>query len=545
MKYTNRSKLYMSIIAGLVILVLTGCSTAAALSGVNNFLKSPQQPSNLAQPAQQVIESSPVITVEGGVLPLENTLEQIYTKVNPGVVNIRVVQKVSSQDLGSLQIPNFPFFSLPQGDEQSPEQYQSGLGSGFVWDEQGHIITNNHVIDGADKIEVTFNDGTIVQAELIGTDPDSDLSVLKVDLPDGILPLQLTDSSSLKVGQLAVAIGNPFGLEGTMTVGIISALGRSLPASEGLGPVYTIPDIIQTDAPINPGNSGGVLVDDQGNVIGVTAAIESPVRANAGIGFAIPSAIVQKVVPALISDGHFDHAWLGISGTTLIPDLSTAMDLDSSQRGVLVIDVMPNSPAEKSGLQGSSRQIELEGTQTRVGGDVIVSIDDQPLNAMDDLIAYLVGKTEVGQHVNLTILRDGKEKTLEITLAARPSNDENSESLTGSMKGAHLGIFGLDMNEAIAQTMDLPQNTQGVLVEQVEVGSPADDAGIKGSYKPFTIEDQEIYVGGDVITSIDNQSITGIKDLQNILSNMEPGDKVSLTILRDGQQIKVPVTLGE
>jgi S1-C subfamily serine protease len=453
------------------------------------------------------------------------------------------------------QNPHMPFFSLPEGQGQSPEQYQSGLGSGFVWDQQGHIITNNHVIDGADQINVNFSDGTSLQAELVGADPDSDLAVLKVDLPAGVEPLQLADSNTIKVGQLAIAIGNPFGLSGTMTMGIVSALGRSLPANEGLGPSYTIPDIIQTDAPINPGNSGGVLVDDQGHVIGVTAAIQSQVGQNAGIGFAIPSAIVQKVVPVLISDGNFKHAWLGISGTSLVPEFSTAMDLDINQRGVLVIDVMPNSPAEQAGLQSSADQIEIDGRQVPVGGDVIVAINGQPLLDMDALIAYLVGKTEVGQQVNLTILRAGKQETISVTLMARPGVEESAleestlEESTPSQprttQGARLGIYGLDLNETIAQAMDLPSDTQGVLVEQVEAGGAADNAGIQGSDKPFTYEGQEIHVGGDVITAIDGHSLTGIQELRTILSQMEPGQDVSFSIIRDAKVIEVPVTLGQ
>jgi serine protease Do len=536
-----QKKVFMGVLAGLTIILMTSCSAIPAISGVNTLLNTHQSSETVKSVAAPAVE----VPTGEGILALEGTLEQIYQQVNPAVVNIRVVQKVSAEDLGDLQVPGFPFFSLPQDQDQSPEQYQSGLGSGFIWDAQGHVVTNNHVVESADKIEVTFNDGTILPAELVGTDPDSDLAVLKVDLPAGISPLQLADSDALKVGQLAIAIGNPFGLEGTMTVGVVSALGRSLPTSEGLGPTYTIPDIIQTDAPINPGNSGGVLVDDQGKVIGVTSAIESSVGQNAGIGFAIPSAIVQKVVPVLISDGHFDHAWLGISGTTLIPDLATAMNLDSTQRGVLVIDVMPNSPAEQAGLLGSSRQIQIEGSQVRVGGDVIVAIDGQPLREMDDLIAYLAGKTEVGQKVEMTILRDGKERILSVTLAARPSTEESTQAQSSTTQGAHLGIYGMDMNETIAQAMDLPEATQGVLVEQVEVGSPADEAGIQGSYKPFNLDGQDIYVGGDVITAVDGQAVTGIQELRAMLSQMDAGQEVSLSILRNGKDIEVSVTLGQ
>jgi 2-alkenal reductase len=226
------------------------------------------------------------------------------------------------------------------------------------------------------------------------------------------------------VGQLAIAIGDPFGLEGTMTMGIISALGRSLPvASSEVGQAqYTIPDIIQTDAPINPGNSGGVLVDDQGHVIGVTAAIESPVRANAGIGFAIPSAIVERVVPSLVQDGTYVHPWLGISGGTLTTEIASAMSLDPEQRGVLIARVTPGGPADVAGLRGSDRQVQIEGQNVDVGGDVIVSVDGQTLSRFEDLVTYLVRNTDVGQTLDLQVLRDGQTRHVKLTLAARPGN---------------------------------------------------------------------------------------------------------------------------
>ena len=532
-------KLISFFLAASLLLVLSGCSVMPMFAGINQLQDTPQKTQEVAQDTTVTDINTPSTE---DILAIEGTLEKIYQEVNPSVVNIRVVQKITAEDMNGLQIPEIPFFSLPQGQEQNPEQYQSGLGSGFVWDQQGHIVTNNHVIDQADKIEVTFSDGTIEPAELVGTDPDSDLAVLEVKMPDGITPLQLADSNTLKVGQFAIAIGNPFGLSGTMTVGIVSALGRSLPLNEELGVNYTIPDIIQTDAPINPGNSGGVLVNDLGFVIGVTAAIESPVGANAGIGFAIPSAIVSRVVPALIKDGHYDHSWLGISGTSLVPDLATAMNLESTQRGALVIDVMPNSPAEAAGLKGSDRQIEIEGTQVRVGGDVITAIDTQPINEMDDLMAFLAGKTEVGQEVSLTIIRNGKEKEISVTLAARPNTNEMKQAENGNSQGVQLGIYGLDVNDEITKAMDLPKNTNGVLVEQVEVGSPADQAGIKGSFKPFTIDGEEIYIGGDIIVAIGDQSISGMQELKTILSQMDAGINTNITLLRDGEEISVPVT---
>jgi S1-C subfamily serine protease len=472
-------------------------------------------------------------------------LEQIYEQVNPSVVNIRVVQ---TREIDMPALPEIPGFQFQFPEPQSP-QVQQGLGSGFVWDGEGHIITNNHVVEGADKIAVTFYDGTTIPGELVGADADSDLAVVQVDVPaEQLHPVQVADSAQVKVGELVVAIGNPFGLEGTMTVGIVSALGRSLPVESGAlqGVRYTIPDIIQTDAPINPGNSGGVLLDDAGRVVGVTAAIESPTRASAGIGFAIPSAILQKVVPVLITTGRYDHPWIGISGTSLVPELAEAMGLEANQRGGLVIDVVPDSSADQAGLQGSDRQVEVDGQMVRIGGDVIVEVDGQPVREFDDLIAYLARHTEVGQRLTLTVLRGDQEQAVEITLAARPSSEEGEVQPEASAgHGAYLGIVGLTVSPEIADAMNLAADQEGVLVEQVQQGSPADEAELRGSYKPVTIQGQQMLVGGDVITSLDRQMLTGIESLLSVLQQCEPGQEVTLTLLRDGRDIRVDVTLGE
>ncbi len=467
---------------------------------------------------------------------LEDTLAQVYAQVNPSVVNIQTTQRLGP----ALNLPfNFP--------GQSPDQapVTRSLGSGFVWDTQGHIVTNNHVIDGADRITVTFSDGSTVEAQIVGADSDADLAVLKVDVPaDKLVPVRLADSKQVKVGQLAIAIGNPYGLEGTMTVGFISALGRSLPVQSTVndGATYTIPDVIQTDAPINPGNSGGVLVNVHGEVIGVTAAIESPVRANAGIGFVIPSNIVRRVVPALIATGRYDHPYLGISGTTLTSDLAKAMGLSPDQRGALVIDVTPNSPADKAGLRGSDRQITLDGTPARVGGDVITAIDGNPVQKFEDLASYLATSTSVGQKVTLTILRNGRAQTLDVTLGARPRSQ--SSTPTTAQGSAYLGITGRTLTPEIAQAMGLDRDQQGVLVVNVVNGSPADKAGLRGSFKPATINGEQMLIGGDIITAFDDQPITSFEDLQAALAQSSPGQKVTLTILREGKSQRVDVTLG-
>jgi serine protease Do len=340
-----------------------------------------------------------------------------------------------------------------------------------------------------------------------------------------------------------------------MTVGIISALGRSLPvdsASSASGATYTIPDIIQTDAPINPGNSGGVLVDDQGRVIGVTAAIESPVEGSAGIGFAIPSLVVQRVVPSLIETGHFSHPYIGISGMTLTSALAEAMGLDAGQRGVLVGDVTPDSPADKAGLRGSDRQVEIEDQAVRVGGDVIVAIDGppgggrQPVREFDDLTTYLARYTQVGQTVTLTVLREGAEEKVDLTLAPRPNQEtgQNAQG-NGETTGASLGIVGLTLSPEIAQAMDLPSDQAGVLVEAVQQGSPADEAGLRGSYKMLTLNGQDVRVGGDVIIAIDDQPLASMDELSGYLQQAEPGQRVTLTLLRDGERVEVAVTLAE
>jgi serine protease Do len=356
-------------------------------------------------------------------------LSQLYQRVSPSVVNIAVTSKVSAASV----IPNMPNipglpdpFGQGQGQGQGQQDFtQQAEGSGWVFDKLGHIVTNNHVVEGADRITVTFSDDRSVTAKLVAADPDSDLAVIKVD-PTGLdlQPLTLGRSQDLKVGQRVIAIGNPFGLQGTMTVGIVSALGRSLPAGAAAnttGSRYTIPDIVQTDAAVNPGNSGGPLLDTNGNVVGVTSAIESPVRANSGVAFAIPSRIVGMVIPALIETGKVEHPSIGISGTTLNPQLNQAMNLSADQRGVLVVNVTKGSPAEKSNLQSSSKTVDIDGGQAKVGGDVIVGIDDQTVLKFDDLLTYLQYNTKVGQQINLKLLRGNKTETVSLTLSARPA----------------------------------------------------------------------------------------------------------------------------
>ena len=464
---------------------------------------------------------------------VEAILGEVYEEVSPSVVNIQVVQSLEGLPSGHPNIPGAPADPNVPGD---PFQ-QEGLGSGFVWDKAGHIVTNNHVVEGATRVTVTFYDDTAVPAEVVGTDPNSDLAVLKVDMDaEDLFPVKLADSTEVKVGRLAAAIGNPFGLEGSMTVGFISALGRSLPvaSTDMLAASYTIPDIIQTDAPINPGNSGGVLVDADGYVIGVPTAIESPVRANAGIGFAVPSVIVQKIVPTLIEDGAYAHPWLGISGTSLTSEEAETLDMVADQRGALIIEVVSGSPAEEAGLQSD---------------DLIVAIEDQPVEEFEDLVAYLARYSNVGESVTLTILRDGRQRTVEVTLAARPGA-EASPNLPATPAapvpaGAWLGIRGLTVTPEIANAMSLDADQQGILIEEVIPDSPADEAGLRGGDQVTAFDGYQLALGGDVIVAAGGEPLDGIQTLKDFVSEAEPGQEVAFSILRDGKEIAVDVALGE
>ena len=344
----------------------------------------------------------------------ERLLINIYKRVNPAVVHILVIKRIDSQGLTVPGIPGLP-------DMQRPEEfYQQGAGSGFVIDKEGNIVTNNHVVEDAEELQVTFHDGTIVRAEIIGRDPDSDLAVIRVDVSASKLyPVELGDSDALEIGQRAMAVGNPFGLDGTLTTGIISGLGRSLPlgrASAVIGGRFSIPEIIQTDTAINPGNSGGPLLDSEGHVIGVNMAYDASA---AGIGFAVPVNTVKRVVPRLIEDGRYAYPWLGITGTDLSLDVVEAMDLPVD-RGAIVIAITPDSPADDAGLRGSNESVKITGGEITIGGDVIVAIDEQRVNQFEDILVYILRYAKVGQKVELRIIRDGRERLVEVKLGERP-----------------------------------------------------------------------------------------------------------------------------
>ena len=334
-----------------------------------------------------------------------------------------------------------------------------------------------------------------------------------------------------------------------MSAGIISGLGRSLNvrSSDGSGLFYSIPDVIQTDAAINPGNSGGVLVDINGGLIGVPTAIESPVRASSGVGYVIPSVIVNKVVPLLIRDGLYLQPWIGISGRDLNPEFARLMELDPTQKGALIDQVLPNSPAEEAGLVGSSVEGEIDGVPVTFGGDVIIAADNNPVEDMEDLVTFLARKAIVGQSITLSVIRNGETLDVDLTLRARPGSAITEEAVQPEQvnNGAWLGISGMDLTSGLALAMDLPEETKGVLIQTITADSPADEAALRGSFIPVEIDGQEMMIGGDVIVRVDREQITSMEDLVQIITNSEPGDTVVLSILRDGRTLRISVTLAE
>jgi len=351
----------------------------------------------------------PQVHAQANVSALTLQMRDLYSRSNPSVVSIRV----------RIPAGNRPTI----GDGQNPRgngQFASAAGSGFIFDKQGHIVTNAHVVQGSDQIEVTFSDGNIMPAKINGIDLDSDLAVIQVqgDL-SRYNPLPLGDSDQVQVGDVVVAIGNPFEQAGTMTHGIISALHRTV---QGLRTTstgaFSIPGALQTDAPLNPGNSGGPLINEFGQVIGVNEQIEAPAGQSSGISFAIPVNLVKAVVPELIEAGKVSHSYVGISSTSLGLDLNQALNLPTNTRGALITSISPNSPAAKAGLQAANTQNGANIT----GGDVIVAVDKQPVQSSDDLVTYLFNKTKAGQTITLTVLRGGKQQDIQVTLGARPTN---------------------------------------------------------------------------------------------------------------------------
>ena len=379
---TNTGVVIGGSIAGVGIII-------AVLISLNSIAESPE--------SSFTITNGSHLEKFGDVTESRMSLVQLFQKAEPAVIQVN-----------TKKIPN----------ENLEEGTPGGVGSGFVYDENGHVITNHHVIDDAIKITVTFLDGESYAAEVVGSDADLDLAVLKVDARNSYLHhLELARSSELKVGQQVVAIGNPFGLSGSMTSGIVSQIGRLLPQESG----YSIPNVIQTDAAINPGNSGGPLLNMNGDVVGINTAIQSETGEFTGVGFAIPSDTVKKVAPILIKDGSIRHPWIGISGVDIDYELAEIRGLDST-KGFLIMSVIEDSPADKAGLLGVDITKEIDGREVPMDGDIIIKIDGNVVRKIADILVHLQMDKIVGDEMVLTILRDGEIMNKTIFLGERPSN---------------------------------------------------------------------------------------------------------------------------
>jgi serine protease Do len=441
-----------------------------------------------------------------------NIFVEIAKKQNPAVVNISTKTKRRARPPRPPRDPRAPggqdpfqdFYDKFFGDRE--KKPRSGMGSGFIIDKEGHILTNNHVIDGADEIVVLIQDGDNGEkeydAKLVGTDSKTDIALIKLELKDGdrkIFPtLSLGDSDHLEVGEWVVAIGNPFGLSHTVTVGVVSAKERNI----GSGPYD---EYIQTDASINPGNSGGPLMNIKGEVIGInTAIISGNTGGNVGIGFAIPINVAKGILNDLKEKGTVTRGWLGVMIQKITPDLAESFNLDRTE-GALVGDVIPNSPAEKAGIKR---------------GDVIVKFGNEEVRSMEEL-PKIVGGTTPGKAVNVEVIRDGKKKVLEVTIAVLKDEEMKVAAVDP------LGIQVQDITPEIAQSLNLDE-VEGVLVSDVTPGEPGGEAGLKR---------------GDIISEVNRQKVANAHDYGRITSKLKSGATALMLVKRGGTTIYIAVKL--
>jgi len=430
---------------------------------------------------------------------LSTAFERVAKIVEPSVVNISTEQVIQSSEM-----PRDPFGGMFGGDrpfgfffDQPRDMTQRSLGSGFIVDPRGYILTNNHVVKDATKIKVRLQDGRELSGKVVGTDPETDLAVIKVEA--GNLPvLKLADSDQVKVGEWVLAFGSPFGLEQTMTAGIISAKGR-----EGIGGNYD--NYLQTDAAINPGNSGGPLVNLRGEVIGINTMILSQSGAFQGVGLAIPATMADNIYPQLIQSGKVTRGWLGVSIQQITPELAKSFDLKTPE-GVLVAQVEPTSPAAKAGIHSGDVILEYNGKQTKTPRDLSIAVAD----------------TKVGIPAKLKVVRDGRTLAMDVAVGERPSElaaATRSESRPEKAEHAKLGVTVEDVDSNMARQLKLP-SASGALVTDVQAGSPADE----GDLRP-----------GDVIREINRKPINNAVDLQTVVRNLKDKSTVLLTIVRQGQ----------
>jgi S1-C subfamily serine protease len=383
------------------LLLVIALVAVSAFGCVAPMLPEPVATATAPPPTAKVETPQPTSAPVEPANALEAQVEAVYTEAAPAVVNM--TSRIITYDFFMQAIP------------------QEGTGSGFIYDAEGHIVTNYHVVENAESVSVTLANGETYDATVVGQDPSTDLAVLVTGAKTLPAAIPLGDSGQLRVGQFVVALGNPFGLERTLTVGVISSLGRIIQSPDG----RFIGEAIQTDAAINPGNSGGPLLDLGGRIVGVNAQIVSPSQASAGIGFAIPANTVGRVVPQLIAKGRYPHPWLGVNILDLTPErVSVIRDAGVEipvEEGILVLDVVADGPAARAGIKGGDRVVTIGNARIPMGGDIITAVNGQPTPSLQALTVYLESATEVGDTVQVTVIRDGQEITLPLTLAERPA----------------------------------------------------------------------------------------------------------------------------
>src|ERR687885_1865356 len=411
--YDNREGIRIKVMKINKMRILLFSSIVAALLSLS-LVAGNLQFVHLLTPSNAAAQSQPTLPSQSASSTSSvSSLPDVFQKVENSVVQITSTKSNPNQ----IIILN----GVPQSGRST------ALGSGFVYDNQGHIVTNYHVVTGVTKADVTFTDGNTYSANVVGKDPNSDLGILQItgDFSEekGVVPLPLANSSAVRPGDQVIAIGNPFGLSGTITTGIVSQKGRLLPNPDT---GFSIPGMIQTDAAINPGNSGGPLLNNKGEVIGMNTAIFSSTGVYAGVGFAIPSNTIAKEVPVIIKDGTYNDPWLGISGGKITPDLIRAMGLPANYKGVLVASVQPDSPAAKAGLRGLATPDD-NGASPQAA-DIITAVDGHPVRQVDDIINYIESQKSVGDNIKLTVNRNGQIMDLTATLQARPQTNPTSSS---------------------------------------------------------------------------------------------------------------------
>ena len=448
--------------------------------------------------AGDVTEGSPVTTSALTAMP--SSFAELADKLSPTVVNVKVtkIEQTAYQGPHSQRDQFGDFFGrFFEGIPQGPKNYRAqGAGSGVIISKDGYLLSNNHVVEGAKEVTVTLADQKEYEAEIVGRDPKTDLAVLKINADREFPTAKLGDSESLRVGDWVVAIGNPFGLNHTVTSGIVSAKGRVI----GAGPYD---DFIQTDASINPGNSGGPLFNMHGEVVGINTAI---IPQGQGIGFAIPIDTAKPLIPQLVEHGEIIRGYLGVNIQTITPDLAEALEIEETA-GALVADVVADSPAAKSGIER---------------GDIIIDFDGNSIKDSRDLSTRVAG-TPVGEKVQLTVLRDGDKKELSVTVEKLAAD----ETLLGS-SDSEKGRWGLqlhDLNPQIEEQFRLKAD-QGVAVVGIEPDSPAAEAGIRQ---------------GDVIVEVNRKPVASVDDVKQEIKQSQEKDRLLLLVQRDGGKFYVPL----